>query len=536
MLEIETTIDFPEIIQQTPMYPDRKVEIKEWKTFKVCGDGLVVDAEGKEYQLNSLEKLSDLALNRVCIFSEDQNNFNQIIKHLGEDVILEIANNRKVKKNGVTVSIQDNVGREFSFRKGNCFGWLKNIPDVFEESVDVKIMNSQYEEILSTLRKNGFAINMLSSAPKMAQTFFHSNLRGFIPSLEELDRKHWERASYATKGGRMESSRLGEFNKVYDYDMVSAYGSMLRELPCISPYYMKWFSARKYHPEADMAFCLCEVNIPSSFADGFAPFRMDIGNVFFPYGKFGTWLAKPEIDVLLTLGIEVKIREGSFGIITKDFRPFEKIVDGMWDLRKTPSCYKVAKRMLSMGWGKFLSEYGSGKVSSLWNPIYAAHITSMARARLLELTRLVGDSLVVFSIDGFSSKRPLPEHLLSEDLGGMKLHYIGPMISYTDFFRDIGQKKSWEITDDGVYFEGAGYVSIFGMKVFRYEDICKPIQVSRCVPFGSTKRGCKDLKLKDILNNEIRLNPPSVKEMRDIYETTIERDILAMNPFLLDAK
>jgi hypothetical protein len=108
------------------------------------------------------------------------------------------------------------------------------------------------------------------------------------------------------------------------------------------------------------------------------------------------------------------------------------------------------------------------------------------------------------------------------------------MTSYTDFFRDIGQKKSWEITEDGIYFEGSGYVSIFGMKVFRYEDICKPIQVSRCIPFGSTKRGGQDLKLKDILNNEIRLRPPHVKDVRDMYEKAIERDLIAANPFLLE--
>ena len=533
MLDIETTIDFPEIIQQSPMYPDRKADVKDWKVLKVCSEGLAVDSEGKEYDLTSLEKISELALGKVCVFSEDQNNFNKIIKYLGEDIILEIASNRKAKKNGLTVSVQDNVGREFSFRQGNKFGWFRNIPDIFEDDIDIKTMHLQYEEILTGLRNNGFAINSLSSAPKMAQSFFHSNLRGFIPSMEELDRKHWERASYATKGGRMEAGKIGEFKNVYDYDMVSAYGSLLKDLPCISPYYMKWFSSKQYHPEADMAFCLCEINMPL-LSDGFAPFRMDIGNVFFPYGKFGTWLAKPEIDALLSLGIEIKIREGSFGKIIKDFRPFEKITDDLWKLRNYPSCYRVAKGMLSKGWGKFLSEYGGGKVSSLWNPIYAAHITSMARARLLELTRLVGDSLVVFSIDGFSSKKPLPENLLSDELGGMKLHYTGNMISYTDFFRDIGQKKSWEITDDGVYFEGSGYVSIFGMKVFRYEDICKPIQVSRCIPFGSTKRGGQDLKLKDILNNEIKLSPPSVREVKDLYEKTLERDLLASNPFLLN--
>ena len=534
MLEIETTIELPEIINQIPMYPDRITDIRDWKVLKVCGDGLVVDAEGREYELNSLEKITDMVMGKVCVFSEEQNDFNRIIKYLGEDIILEIAKNRKIKKNGLTVSVQDNVGREFSFRKSNLFGWLRNIPDVFEENIDVKTMSRQYEEMLNTLRSSGFAISSLSSAPKMAQNFFHSNLRGFIPSLEELDRKHWERASYATKGGRMEAGKIGEFKNVYDYDMVSAYGSLLKDLPCISPYYMKWFSSRQYHPEADMAFCLCEVNMPLS-EDGFAPFRMDFGNVFFPYGKFGTWLAKPEIDTLLMLGIDVKIREGSFGKIIKDFRPFERITENLWELKNYPSCYKVAKGMLSKGWGKFLSVYDNGKVSSLWNPIYAAHITSMARARLLELTRLIGENnLVVFSIDGFSSKRPLPESLLSDDLGGLKLHYTGAMTSYTDFFRDIGQKKSWEITDDGVYFEGSGYVSIFGMKVFRYEDICKPIQVSRCVPFGSTKRGGQDLKLKDILNNEIRLNPPHVKDVRDMYEKAIERDLLAANPFLLE--
>lgn len=932
-LDIETTIDFPEIIQQAPMYPDRKADVKDWKVLKVCSEGLAVDSEGKEYDLTSLDKISELALGKVCVFSEEQNNFNKIIKYLGEDAILEIAKNRKIKKNGLTVSVQDNVGREFSFRQGNRFGWIRNIPDIFEDNIDIQTMKFQYEEILTGLRNNGFAINSLSSAPKMAQSFFHSNLRGFIPSMDELDRKHWERASYATKGGRMESCfpagtnillrkevsrngsnqfaktpgriikslgtytehiddvkvgdevlsynvvtgkkefkkvlqtiqtrgdclvsidfsngnrlectknhpiavvdegkikwilakdvvygmeciqkkytglairlvnldksgyykklhsdtmkeiwsdegskynsldytklrkdifapykekakegtrkyreehreelsaslsaasikkwedpdyightaehkrklskairrarqreketdmegfvsrcvsnfgghgkhpnnfenaviqvldsnfpnqwnfvgdfscpivcnkrvrfpdfkhchynkiievfgekhkvkdygsvanykritsrfyhkagyevmyisyddfrhkhietinrvkqfmfnpgteivkavevkiktvnvdvynlevednnnyfaegilvhncKIGEFKNVYDYDMVSAYGSLLKDLPCISPYYMKWFSSKQYHPEADMAFCLCEINMPL-LSDGFAPFRMDVGNVFFPYGKFGTWLAKPEIDALLSLGIEIKIREGSFGKIIKDFRPFEKITDDLWKLRNYPSCYRVAKGMLSKGWGKFLSEYGGGKVSSLWNPIYAAHITSMARARLLELTRLVGDSLVVFSIDGFSSKKPLPENLLSDELGGMKLHYTGNMISYTDFFRDIGQKKSWEITDDGVYFEGSGYVSIFGMKVFRYEDICKPIQVSRCIPFGSTKRGGQDLKLKDILNNEIKLSPPSVREVKDLYEKTLERDLLASNPFLLN--
>jgi len=534
MLDVETIVELPEIINQIPMYPDRKTDVRDWKVLKVCGDGLVVDAEGREYELNSLEKITDMVMGRVCIFSEEQNDFNKIIKYLGEDIILEIAKNRKIKKNGLTVSVQDNVGREFSFRKGNRFGWCRNIPDVFEENIDVKTMSIQYEEMLNTLRSSGFAISSLSSAPKMAQNFFHSNLRGFIPSLDELDRKHWERASYATKGGRMECAKLGEFKNVYDYDMVSAYGSLLKDLPCISPYYMKWFSSRQYHPEADMAFCLCEVNMPL-YEDGFAPFRMDFGNVFFPYGKFGTWLAKPEIDALLMLGIDVKIREGSFGKIIKEFRPFERITDNLWELKNYPFCYKVAKGMLSKGWGKFLSVYDNGKVSSLWNPIYAAHITSMARARLLELTRLVGENnLVVFSIDGFSSKRPLPEHLLSDNMGGMKLHYTGAMTSYTDFFRDVGQKKSWEITDDGVYFEGSGYVSIFGMKVFRYEDICKPIQVSRCIPFGSTKRGGQDLKLKDILNNEIRLSPPHVKDVRDMYEKAIERDLIAANPFLLE--
>lgn len=529
-METEALSILPEVIQQTPMFSETRGDVRPWKALKVIGDGLVMDAEGKEYNLNSLDKISEMALGKVCVFAEDTHNFNDIIKYIGDQAIMQIATNRKAKTDGLIISAQDNLGREFNMRKGNKWGWIKNIPDIFEDNISVKDLDKQYGEILSILRANSFDLSMLSSAPKMSQGFFHKNLKGIIPTFNDLDRTHWERAYYSTKGGRMEMSRCGSFKKVYDYDMVSAYGSILRDLLCISPYYMTWKSSRTYIKEADFAFCRCVVNMPP-ISDGLIPFRMDMGSIFFPYGRFSVWLAKPEIDILMLMGVDIRVIEGSYGIAREKLYPFRDIVDHLWNLREYEQCYRSIKKMLSMSWGKFLSEYGNGKVSSLWNPIYAAHITSTARARLLELTQLVGENMVAFSIDGFSSKRSLPSNLLSDDLGGMKLHYTGEMTSYTDFFRDIGQKKTWKITDDGVFFEGSGYVSLMGVKTFRYEDIGKPIQVSRCIPFGSTKRQSTKLQLKDIRDNEIALSPPNISDVYDMYEKTLEQDIMSRNSF-----
>jgi hypothetical protein len=443
--------------------------------------------------------------------------------------IVEVVGNKTECNNGEDVYDIEVADGHCFFAEGilvhNSWGWIKNLPEIFDIDCPIEEIDYKYEAIIYGFRNAGIEFSMLSSPARLSQAYMQSEIHGVFPRFEDIERIHWSRAYSAAKGGRMEAGKLGTFDNIFDYDLCSAYGSLLLELPCITRQAMAWEDIRGSKcmdaiADCTLAFCKCQVVMPNGLNDGFIPFRADEDSTYFPQdGAIKIMLAKPEIDICIASGIDIEIIEGSFGFQAYDIKPFRDLVMKLWKLTKNDMLRDTAKRMLSMSWGKFWSMH-DGKASPLWNPVYAAHVPSMARARLWTISQMVSGSVISFAVDGISSKKAIPKSFLSDDIGGLRLVYKGKMTSYTDFFRDCGQKKSWEVTPNGIAVS-TGPIGINAIGTRSFDDIGSVDESVRHIPFGSTKRMCsKRLTLRD-MKEEHTLSPPRVSEIQDLYEKGI---------------
>jgi len=231
--------------------------------------------------------------------------------------------------------------------------------------------------------------------------------RCYFPSINEIPLKVLEFAYNAYSGGRFELLQKGYFEKVYSYDIKSAYPAQIAEL--IDYTKGKWLKTDKFHPDAYSGFYLCSV---SSLEVYFSPFLKKVGELnVYPNFSQKIYLAKREYEF-----IEANFPNASLNVLSgyefwekERLFPFKTEIERLyaWKEKEPDETLKYCvKIFLNSLYGKTI-QITDNKTGKLFNPIYAAEITESARIKILELGLQKPESIIMFSTDAVHSTDPL---------------------------------------------------------------------------------------------------------------------------------
>jgi len=220
-------------------------------------------------------------------------------------------------------------------------------------------------------------------------------------------------------GGRVQLLQAGIFPTVHMHDIVSAYPSAHAELP--SPrgarvsYVSRWY---------DSKWSLWRVSWRLPDGTPIQPFPLrESGNIYYEQAGEG-WYWYPEVKAALEhFGSAITVHEG-YIIHTSDEKPFSYIKE-LFQLRKAYKAQgNAAEKPLKLGYnshyGKHAqhSERGATSLPTYQCYWYAGYITSVCRARVLDLCMRNPKAIIAVATDGvFATEKLLRQGEEGGELG-----------------------------------------------------------------------------------------------------------------------
>ena len=294
--------------------------------------------------------------------------------------------------------------------------------------------------------------------------------RGFLNRLGQFPEICWQTHYHFLQsycGGRFEITKRGIFDEpIYQYDLVSAYPWALSNCPWLTnTAFFRW--TNKFSDNA--LYGTYEVSFDYDNYLGVAP-AWKQGIRVYSSGEKKTWLARPEVDWLIRHGARVEIHRALEIFDPNATWLWREIIFELFDLKnncqvchkpwgdRTECCGSVpdeamrrgAKVLLNSMYGvliQLIQENGAwvplGSAQNpvdfagtlaleappkrleggkYYAPVYAGHLTSLVRTRILDGAIAVGDHAYIGGhTDSLLSRRRLPDHLLGRELGDWSL-------------------------------------------------------------------------------------------------------------------
>ncbi len=307
--------------------------------------------------------------------------------------------------------------------------------------------------------------------------------RGFLNRLGQFPEILWQTHYHFLRsycGGRFEITKRGIFDEpVYQYDLVSAYPWALSNCPWLTASaFMRW--TNRFSEESH--YGTYEITFKYDNYLGVAPTWLK-GIRVYSAGEKKIWLARPEVDWLIRHGASVDIHR-ALEIFDPNATPiWREIIAELFHVKNTTTdeaARRGAKVLLNSMYGvliQLIQERGhwvplgqalnpidfAGTLAleappkrleggKYYAPVYAGHLTSLVRTRILDGAIAVGDPAYIGGhTDSLLTKRKLPDWLLSKELGGWSLEEMATEchVAMTGKYA-IGKKvKVRGITKDG---------------------------------------------------------------------------------------
>jgi len=223
-------------------------------------------------------------------------------------------------------------------------------------------------------------------------------------------------------GGRFETSRVGPVRaeRLYQYDIASAYPAAMTRLPCLCAGHGKWvhrtgdaWAQRLLSGDAAVALCRFVVDAHKDACDAWGPLphRLPDGNILFPQKSAGGWAWDAEVAAALELHPGVRVTEAWMWEPSCDCPPpFAARITELYERRLQwgkGARGLVLKLALNSLYGKSAQRVGKGKFRCM---VRAGLITSMTRASLLRAVAMAHDpwNVLELATDSVLSKEPLP--------------------------------------------------------------------------------------------------------------------------------
>jgi hypothetical protein len=280
-------------------------------------------------------------------------------------------------------------------------------------------------QLMEKLRQYCFAAGIIprtwNGAGKLA-----TSLHGTHKTLESKTIKSLipagvlEMASAAYYGGRFEITRTGAINqKVYEYDIRSAYPDAMRSLPCLEHGTWREGTGREVRAHNDVY--VSQVSFKCEPVDngygqlGGIPIRSKEGNLFWPLRGSGVYW-DCELRSAEKLGFKIRHRKAWLYERHCTCQPFAWVRE-LFDYRRSIGSqgpgYPIKLAINSL-YGKLAQRIGNPKYANL---IWAGLITALTRSKLNDAIAAApkGD-IVMLATDGIYSLSPIPLHV-GDELG-----------------------------------------------------------------------------------------------------------------------
>jgi len=227
----------------------------------------------------------------------------------------------------------------------------------------------------------------------------------------------------AYNGGKFEVTEKG-IDYYYEYDIVSAYPFEISNL--INIRWARVLYQKTYRKDAVYGFIRCIITIPH---DVFSPCPVKRrGLNTYPVGTFERTITKAEYEYLISVGCDVKIKEGYWLCLDNKQYPYRAEVQKLTKLKAQYKRegkdfdYHTVKIFLNSLYGKFvqlIEKEGHYEATSCWMPIYGSVITANCRIRMSTMQQKY-NSVVATHTDSIISTERLP---YGQDDGLGKLAY-----------------------------------------------------------------------------------------------------------------
>ena len=244
------------------------------------------------------------------------------------------------------------------------------------------------------------------------------------PMIEEVARK-----SYV--GGRFEVTYHGRFEKLYEYDVVSAYPAAICNLPCLAHgRWAGWVPTRKAPMPPVVQHQLLHVrwHIDPLQTGLWGPFPIRVSEL--PVWPFTghAWVWREEFEAASWMTGSFEILEAWSWMQECDHRPFQFVNDyfrqrQIWKAADDGR-EKVYKLVLNSLYGKLCQQVGKPPFHS-W--VWASLITAGCRAQLLHGISLDPSAVVMLATDALYSTRELPL-IVSNELGFWERHELSDVL------------------------------------------------------------------------------------------------------------
>lgn len=292
-----------------------------------------------------------------------------------------------------------------------------------------------------------------------------NNVKDHIERNERLQIK-WLRAYY---GGRFQILQQGEFSKAYGHDISSAYPAAMRELPTSKGV---WKKTSTYKPNAKWGLYLVEWKTPAKEYLNPFPFRWK-SEIYYP-NKGKGWYYTPEIEVAMRYYPKhVKILEGYIFTPENDTKPFT-FIDEIYAKRiqfkrENNDAQKALKLGMNSLYGITAQSIGwRGQPPPFQNYFWAGYITSVCRAKVLDLAHRNKSSVIAFATDGVFATQKLIDDV--PGLGGWEVDEIDNLFMIQSGVYSFG----FEDSAQPVYKKSRGFMA----KSINYDDLRKEWRIN----------------------------------------------------------
>ena len=252
-----------------------------------------------------------------------------------------------------------------------------------------------------------------------------------LPKLSDIPEYAGFYAYQCCTGNWLEAFQIGYWDKVYDYDMNSAYPAQLRNLVDLRN--GSWIQSDKYVPEALYGYCNGVVNMSAKFHP--VVFRVgdrnELPSNYTPTGSWETCLNKGLIDYIVKRNLgSYEIKDGWWWIPKGELVfLFRKIIDGLYLAKESASDNYIKKeqikRIMSGIYGKLL-EGRNNEFGEMFNPVYGAEVEIGTRIEVSEFVVKNKLDVVHIAVDGVVSSNEAKVE--SNGIGSWRLSNTSPCI------------------------------------------------------------------------------------------------------------
>jgi len=324
------------------------------------------------------------------------------------------------------------------------------------------------EYVVKAFDKLDVGVHSLASPASVLEGYVLDQLE-IRNTVHSVPKGALEFAISAFNGAWFENFKAGTFPRSYRYDLVSAYPSVIRDLVELS--YGYWKNSKTRPKGALYGYVRAKISVPKTYISPIM-FRNERGDVLHPHGEWNTYLTMQELDWVLEHKGKATVSDGWWFVPLTNLYKYRKVVDKFFKVKRDAKADSMekwsAKIALTGMYGKFL-QHRNGRGGRLYNPVYAAEITSRVRLRVAEACMLNPDSVVAVMSDCVVSTEPLSLPLSKgigdwEKKGPSSSLWLGPVqyeaegqdyrfrrIPWRTLLQDEPEKVEYEVVRNGPY-------------------------------------------------------------------------------------